>query len=111
MTIPEVIRKWGDPLPQPVVGNVVLIAGDGRSDNAAITIGEVGKVGVAGVRRHSVVYVKEKQILYADGTIAHPRRPTLVLPYAYFAKSIRERMREKAAHLAAGAHRYEEWAG
>ena len=109
LTTQQLFDKHGKANRAPKIGQFVLIERAGKTDEAAFTLGEITTSYVGGVRRESRVVVKEKYIYFADGRVSSPHRSPVVLPFQHFAKSIQERMRERAARLALVAHQYQQW--
>ena len=110
LTVEQLFHKYGKPNPAPNVGQRVLIERGGKTDEAAFALGEVISTYVGGVRQESRVVVKEKYVYFADGRITAPHRSPLTLPFHHFAKSIQERLAERAERLAVVAHEYQHWA-
>ena len=110
LTVEQLFRKYGQPNPKPNVGQRVLIERGGKTDEAAVALGEVVSTYVGGARQESRVVVKEKSVHFADGRITAPHRSPVTLPLDHFAKSIQERVRERAERLVAVAHEYQRWA-
>lgn len=111
LTPAELFRKYGVPNPAPNVGQRVLVERGGKSDEAAFALGEVVSTTPAGARQEGRVIVKEKSVYFADGRMGTVHRSPLTLPLDYFARSIQERMRERADRLMAAAQEYQQWAG
>ena len=109
LTTQQLFDKFGKANPAPKIGQSVLIERGGKTDEAAFTFGEVTNVYVGGVRRESTLVVKEKYVYFADGRVTSPHRSPITLPFQHFAKSIQERLRERAARLALVAHQYQRW--
>ena len=110
LTVEQLFRKYGRPNPRPNVGQRVLIERGGKTDEAAFALGEIVSTYVGGARQESRVVVKERSVHFADGRITAPHRSPLTLPLDHFAKSIQERLRERAERLTAVAHEYRLWA-
>ena len=110
LTVEQLFRKYGKANPKPNVGQRVLIERGGKTDEAAFALGEIVSTYVGGARQESRVVVKEKSVHFADGRITAPHRSPLTLPFDHFAKSIQERLRERAERLAAVVHEYQHWA-
>ena len=110
LTTEQLFRRYGKANPAPKIGQFVLVERGGKTDETAFTLGEITNVYVGGVHRESRVVVKEKYVYFADGRVTAPHRSPVTLPFAHFAKSIQERLAERAARLAIVAHQYQQWA-
>ncbi len=110
-TSKELFRKYGAPNPAPNMGQRVLVERGGKSDEAAFALGEVVSTSSGGDRQEGRVIVKEKSVYFADGRVSTVHRSPLTLPLDHFARSIQERMRERAARLMMAAQEYQQWAG
>ena len=110
LTIEQLFRKYGKPNPAPNVGQRVLIERGGKTDEAALALGEVISKGVGGVRQESHLVVKETQVHFADGRVTTPHRSPAIFPLHHFAKSIQERLAERATRLATVSSEYRRWA-
>ena len=107
----ELFRKYGAPNPAPNIGQRVLVERGGKSDEAAFALGEVVSTTPAGARQEGRVIVKEKSVYFANGRVSTAHRSPLTLPLDHFARSIQERMRERAGRLMKVAQEYQQWAG
>ena len=110
LTVAQLFRKYGKPNPAPNIGQRVLIERGGKTDEAAFALGEIVSTYVGGASQEGRVVVKEKSVYFADGRVTAPHRSPLTLPFHHFAKSIQERLRDRAGRLAAAAHEYHQWA-
>jgi hypothetical protein len=50
------------------------------------------------------------QFYAADGRVSVPHRSPVTLPFQHFAKSIQERLSDRAAQLAVITHQLQQWA-
>ena len=110
VTTEALFRKYGRPNTAPNIGQRVLIERGGKTDEAAFALGEVVSAEVGGGQREGHVVVKEQTVYFADGRVTTPHRSPVIFPFNHFAKSIQERLRERAERLAMAAEQYRQWA-